>query len=356
MKPLVLFLLLLGLAVPATAEVRYAGEQTLWQDTVWEGDILIDGILTVAPEVTLEIRPGTVVRFTRIDSNADGIGESELFVQGTFLATGTADQPILFTSAENDPQPGDWGAVNMMASPEENILEHCRVEYGYRGFHAHFASARISHSLFRFNRRGAQFQESTVTISDSEFVDNYNGVQFRDSTVAMARVLISGGYWGMRCVYSTLELSDSRVENNLVNGINFRDSDVSVSNCVVRSNRRGLYLQRTRGRLLANRIVQNSEHGIFLEDSTGEVVMNLVSANGRAGFRVINSPARIADNTIVDNDEYAVINDGDNDLHVGRNWWGEIEPGQLQQRVRDGKDRTGYGLVIIEQPLEKPAL
>ena len=53
----------------------YRGEQTLWQDTVWDGEVLIDGILTVAPGVTLEIRPGSTVRFTRNDSNGDDIGE-----------------------------------------------------------------------------------------------------------------------------------------------------------------------------------------------------------------------------------------------------------------------------------------
>src|SRR5512134_1811014 len=143
-----LWVLLVCLCLPAVlaaaAEPRiYHGEQTLWQDTVWDGEVLIDGILTVAPGVTLEIRPGSTVRFTRFDSNNDGIGEHELFCQGTLRALGNADHPIRFTSAESSPRRGDWGALNMMTSEADNLLEHCVVEYAYRGFHAHFAQATL---------------------------------------------------------------------------------------------------------------------------------------------------------------------------------------------------------------------
>ena len=152
-------MLLLGLPLTVEAEVlTYRGEQTLFTDTVWDGEILIDGILTVAPGVTLEIRPGSHILFTRFDSNGDGVGEHELFSQGTVLAIGTEQQPILFSSAESAPRRGDWGALNMMVSEQNNRLAHCRIEYGYRGFHAHFSKASISAVEFRHNLRGAQFQ------------------------------------------------------------------------------------------------------------------------------------------------------------------------------------------------------
>ena len=71
MKPwLLLSLLLWILPLPAAADALvYRGETTLWSDTVWQGEVLVDGILTVAPGTTLEIRPGTTIRFTFFDSN-----------------------------------------------------------------------------------------------------------------------------------------------------------------------------------------------------------------------------------------------------------------------------------------------
>ena len=125
-----LCLLVLLAPQPLVAEEApkvYRGEQTLIQDTVWDGEVLVDGILTVAAGVTLEIRPGTIVRFSRFDSNADGIGEYEIFSQGTIRALGTEARPVLFTSAESNPQPGDWGAINMMVSNEKNLLQHTVV-------------------------------------------------------------------------------------------------------------------------------------------------------------------------------------------------------------------------------------
>ncbi|MDH3998487.1 MAG: right-handed parallel beta-helix repeat-containing protein, partial [Desulfuromonadales bacterium] len=278
-------LLLPAIVFAADAPKRYQGDQALIEDTVWDGEVLIDGILTVAAGVTLEIRPGSTIRFTRFDSNNDGIGEHEIFAQGTIRALGTAQQPILFSSAEATPQPGDWGAVNMMVSAEPNQLQHCTVEYGYRGFHAHFSQARLDNSLFRYNVRGAQFQESQVVIEHCRFLNNGNGVQFRDSKVSLNRVEIRGGRWGLRCVYSELDMTGCLISDNLINGVNVRDGKLTARGNRIIGNRRGLYLQRSEGRVIGNELSDNSEHGIFLEDSTFDIVDNRMSGNGRAGVR-----------------------------------------------------------------------
>lgn len=342
-----LFLLLLPVTASATTE--YRGERTLWQDTVWDGEILIDGILTVAPEVRLEIRPGSVVRFTRNDSNGDGIGEHELFIQGELLALGTAEAPIRFTAA-GDGFPGFWGAINMMASEKDNVLEHCLVEFAYRGFHAHFGRGTVRDSLFRSNRRAFQFQESTVTIERCRIEDNFNGIQFRDSTVRMAESRVSGGNWGLRCVYSDFELVDSLIEGNHVNGVSLRDSSlVARGNSIIR-NRRGLYLQRSRGEISGNRLQGNAEHGTFFEESDINLVGNLISDNGRAGIRWIDSGGSIAGNDISVNGEYAVINDGSDDMMIGPNWWGNKS--RIAALVRDRSDRADVGLARWETPLQ----
>ena len=229
MKAVVLmFCLYAALATvsPVAAALTYSGEQTIWQDTIWEGEILIDGVLTVAPDVTLSIRPGTIVRFTFRDTNGDGIGENEMFIQGAFKVNGTVSEPVRFTAA-GKPRPGVWGAINLM-SEEENLLAHSIVEYGYRGFHAHFAKAAIRDSVFRYNLRGLQFQESTVSLNNSLIVNNLNGLQFRDSKVNLSDVDIIGSYWGLRGVYNELTMKNCRIEGNLINGVNLRDSNLTV--------------------------------------------------------------------------------------------------------------------------------
>jgi hypothetical protein len=351
-----LIALLAVLAPPALAAepLRYSGEETLFQDTVWEGEVHIDGILTVAPGTTLEIRPGTVVRLSRLDSNGDGIGEHELFVQGVLRALGTAAAPILFTSAEETPVPGDWGAINMMASEEDNVLSHCTVEYAYRGFHAHFARGRLADVVFRRNVRALQFQESTVSLSDCTVEDNLNGLQFRNAEVTLERLTIRRNYWGLRCVYSDVRVRDSLFEGNLINGANLRDSTVSVEGCRFAGNRKGLYLQRSRGTVRESTLLDNSEHGIFLEDSQCDILANRVAGNGRAGVKWVDSEGIFQDNSLVNNGEYALINDGEGAVDARGNWWGTTSPEAIAILIRDGVDRTGLGLVDAGEPLSGP--
>ncbi|MDT8440982.1 MAG: right-handed parallel beta-helix repeat-containing protein [Desulfuromonadales bacterium] len=355
MRRLLLLLILCGTlangqaaAEPATI---YRGEQTLFADTVWSGEILIDGILTVAPGVTLEIRPGTRVLFTRMDSNGDGVGEHELFSQGTILALGTAAAPIVFTSAQPTPQRGDWGALNMMVGEADNRLEHCRIEYGYRGFHAHFSQASLRAVELRDNLRGAQFQESRVVIVGGRFIDNTNGIQFRDSQVELTACLVAGNQWGIRCVYSDVILRDCEIRDNLINGLNLRGGSLLAEGNRLVGNRRGLYLQESRGSVRGNLLADNSEHGIFLENSTVEVSDNRIVANGRAGIRWLNSAGRLFANQIDSNGVYALINDGDGPVDARGNWWGSADPALIALTVRDGRNRPGMGLVDTSAPL-----
>jgi len=355
MRGLLSLLLLLATVLPAGAEALvYRGEQTLYRDTVWAGDVLVDGILTVASGVTLEIRPGTTVRFTRFDSNGDGIGEHEIFIQGVLQAAGTAEAPILFTSAEASPSPGDWGALNMMASDADNLLTHCTVEYAYRGFHAHFARARLADALLRRNVRAVQFQESTVSLNRCRVVGNLNGMQFRDSTVAVRDSLIADNYWGMRCVYSEVEIVGCRVERNLINGINLRDSTLQASGNRIAGNRKGLYLQRSRGRVAGNDLLDNSEHGIFLEQSDCEVDVNRIHGNGRSGVKWVDSGGRLAGNDLADNGEYALVNDGSDSVDARGNWWGTTAATGIAAAVRDAADRAEAGPVDCSAPLDAP--
>ena len=75
--------------------------------------------------------------------------------------------------------------------------------------------------------------------------------------------------------------------------------------------------------------------------------------NGRSGFRVINSAVTIIDNQIVENDQYGLINDGDQNLSVSGNWWGTTDIEELADLIRDGVDREGLGIVTLHNPVQK---
>lgn len=96
-------------------------------------------------------------------------------------------------------QPRIWQSDETMALDDfARRPTHCIVEYGYRGFHAHFVRVAIRNSALRHNLRGLQFQESTVSMERSCIEGNLNGIQFCDSTVQLSDSIITGSYWGLR--------------------------------------------------------------------------------------------------------------------------------------------------------------
>lgn len=89
-----------------------------------------------SPAATLTIEPGVELRFQGgattsaqliVRGKPDGDGWAP---QGTLIANGTASAPIVFTSAEEAPQPGDWQGLyfkNVVSS--QTSLSHVRVAY-----------------------------------------------------------------------------------------------------------------------------------------------------------------------------------------------------------------------------------
>jgi hypothetical protein len=147
-------------------------------DTVWSGEVLIEGALLVARTATLRIAPGTVIRFKRIDRDGDGVGDGELRVLGRIIARGTPDKPIRFMSAEDEPRPGDWSYLLLFTSGEQNVIEHTVVEHAFSGIQVHFSRAIISDSIFRNNNEGIRFGRAELVIVHNEIRNNDVGIRY----------------------------------------------------------------------------------------------------------------------------------------------------------------------------------
>jgi len=83
--------------------------------------------------VTLTIEPGVVMRFApKTAFRVDTFSHDEP-ATGIVRAQGTADKPIVFTSAADAPKAGDWRGLWFGGVPQAgNVLDHVRIEYaGY---------------------------------------------------------------------------------------------------------------------------------------------------------------------------------------------------------------------------------
>lgn len=92
--------------------------------------------------LTLRIEAGVTMRFEKQGSGNLGLtlGDKSSMATVRLVAQGTAEKPILLTSAQPMPSPGDWKGVYFSNGPATgNVFEHVTVEYaggatGARGF------------------------------------------------------------------------------------------------------------------------------------------------------------------------------------------------------------------------------
>ncbi len=351
-------------------------DKVLLGDTIWQGRIQITGQVRVPVNSRLTILPGTIIEFTKKDTNGDGIGESGLMLQGVLLAKGTAKQPIFFRSAEPDKKRGDWDAINIISSDGvRNIIEYCQFEDAYRGLHFHFSNVIMQHSVLVNNYRGMQFQESTVELRENSFYHNNSAVQARDSEIVLAGNFFVNNVFGTNFLQSHLTVQDNTFGNNLDFGLKIREGFPSLTGNIFNHNRYGLmFSDTTYGSVIGNLMAGNSEtglsiragenmeikgnfiqgnglSGISVRDTAANIDENHISGNGERGIGVVSFIGEISNNTILDNGQYAIAVEDGSDVTAPRNWYGgtQIEPIIFDRADDSSRGKVDY-LPVLEEP------
>ncbi len=146
--------------------------------------LILESSVTVPAGAGLTLTPGTVFKPV-------GCG-GKLFVDGSMVAKGTVDHPIVFTSLKDDsrggdtngdgndtsPTPSDWGYVRFRAG-SVGVVDHVFFEYGgvacsgydiYAPFQTIGATVDVRNSTFDTYRwDGIYSSESSLTIRNSRF-------------------------------------------------------------------------------------------------------------------------------------------------------------------------------------------
>jgi hypothetical protein len=171
MKSLVIVCVLTAAAVPATAQTYIAGHivtNTTW--TLAGSPYIIQGNAFVDASSTLTIEPGVVVQlqqFTRLEA-LDG---------SSIVAVGTSEDPILFTSDQGTPAPGDWDYVGVKHSSGSEFA-HCVFEYGTDGLYLNHSDSPVSFCTVRHVlTTGISCDESSPTITSCTIADNGRGMK-----------------------------------------------------------------------------------------------------------------------------------------------------------------------------------
>lgn len=191
---MVLFAALLPviLLFPATvARSQTTVSGPIEQDTTWSAEdspFVLVGEVLVTSNATLTIEPGVEVR---------GTPASSLVVEGIMLATGTAQERILFTS---DTGEQDWKGIHLtlgyQSDPAPSTLSFVTIESATRAvkWGATYASANFADNILDGNRRALVFDNPRDGSLVERSVFTNNGIAVTGKTWALVGIYDSD-FW-----------------------------------------------------------------------------------------------------------------------------------------------------------------
>ena len=235
-------------------------EGHITSDTTWAPVDMYRVVNTtyVDPAVTLTILPGVRVQF------ADSFS---LIVEGSLNATGTDDNPIIFTSSRASPSAGAWDTIKFKGGTgEQFLLKHVKVEYAIHGITLESTGKAIIE-----DDKIHECSESGVhLIGESHVLMNGNTIRQNKDGLATTGEIHSG-----------INVSNNHIYSNERHGI-FVSSDASGSNAY------------TYNMIVSDNYIHSNEgSGIYVYShaSSGNAVIdrivfsnNTVSTNGGAGI------------------------------------------------------------------------
>lgn len=317
---------------PVRAETRAGGKLVgalRW--TKAESPYVIIQDLEIPAGSSLTLEPGVVVRFKPNLNDQKGLRpfDLELVVRGLLTAQGADGDSVYLTSDAVDVNRGDWSGIVVPEAGGKVVLDRTVIEFANQGIFSRWGDVQVTRSQFRScSMAGIQLQQSTGRITRSIITDN-------------------GNFGGTGKGIYLIECPDVLVEGNLVIG-----------------NQNGLALERgSNSRVVNNLFSLCLSYGITVAGSDPELTRNNITQNEYGIYLYGNSRPRVRDNNIFQNGswevkvgEYSKLADGKNQLlDLGGNWWGDITPDVILDKIDDGLDDPAVGAVVKIDPVRKDA-
>ena len=147
----------------------------LTKDETWlpEKTYVVNGILEVPQDITLNIPPGTTVKFGR---NALVTVKGILKI-GTPLAQAQVVQLVHLTSDNIGPAPGDWNGIFFDHTHDlESFIRGAVIEYAIVALDVKTTSPTIVECAFRLNETAIALDGSDAHVRYNDIVDNNIGI------------------------------------------------------------------------------------------------------------------------------------------------------------------------------------
>jgi hypothetical protein len=324
--------------------MTYSGE-LLTEDTVWRGEVLVEGGVTIARQATLTVEPGTVVYFRR-----KGLESGALLVQGRLVATGTEQRPVLFTSSLAVPAAGQWQGIVLVGTEKKNLLENCRIVAAQTGLDAIFSNVTLRNVSAERSATGMRFQDALVDLERGGASECDLGLSLFESEATLGSVSLAGNRVGLSARKSSVYLLDGTLSGNRSAAFSGDACRIRIQGGVISGNGSGVTLLESEGALAGAKLEKNREFGMSLTSSRVRVSGNTITGNGGNGVMVFDGSAAAWDNAIYENAGYDLYNAGSEEFRAPGNWWGNGMPKVFDNGGR-GKVLTTPVLPAAPAPL-----
>jgi len=292
------------------------------EDTAWQGKVQLDGWITIAPQATMTIAPGTIIRV------GAGVG---INVLGRIVVKGTAEEPVLFSSLMSDPLPGDWRGIILTGSERNNILEYLRIEGTETGLLARYSSFTTRGVTINRALTGLHLQECVTTMTDSRINNSVTGIIAENSELTLYTANIEKNVTGITLAASALVGSDTSLADNRSIGLRTENSRLNLDRFMVKGSENGARISRSEGSVSDSAFQDNMEAGAVLSGSRLKLNGNLFIGN-RIGLQIDDHLPVLWNNAFINNRSYNLIYMGEENFFAGGNWFGD--------GGRDTLDRT----------------
>ena len=327
-----------SLAMSGTDVSGTINSNTTWDNT--SDPYIVKGNIIVQESATLTITPGVEVRFQ---------GFYKIKIEGTIKASGSEEEPIIFTSDSSNPQPGDWDTIEFYGESDgkDSAITFCTIQYAINGIYILNQGPDISNNTIRFCRNLGiyvrmfsqnSYKTDFLTIADNTISNNENeGIYILNSCALVINNMIHfNAYEGIAITgdRSCPTILNNTVTNNLY-GITHEGSASS--------------------RILGNLITRNNKYGIRIEDSSTQTIVNknTIVKNDVGILHRIGTP-KVHNNNIMDNyaynieiKEYSPGYDVDI-LDAANNYWGTTNASRIEENLYDYSDHPDYGNITYK--------
>lgn len=353
---LCILMLSLGIILPSqaaaavfsspTVTASYANA-TITEDVTWHGTVLVRGSLVVAPQTTLRIEPGTVVRFAPAQQ---GRQLPRLVVLGRIQSIGTAERPILFAPNLVNSSKGDWGGVLLLSSEKRNVIEHSRIEGAEIGLEARFSNVTTRFLAVTRSLSGCLLNDSVATLTSSSISACDTGLEAHDSEVEMKEGSFSANRRGIALYRSSVVMTSLQLNNNSLQALYAEESRLKCSSSELSDNVSGARIVGGEGQIFLTRFIRNRETALHLAEARLKVSRCQITGNIRVGLHLEDNRATFWGNAISDNGGFNLLYTGREALTIVQNWWGVRDEASITAKISTLSATAAYFPWLSEKP------